>query len=102
MSELKIGIILGSTRPGRNGKPSPTGCWTRREPVSAPTTTSSTSPTTRCPTWTSRCRRCGQYAGEHTEAWAATIAPYDGYVFVTPEYNHSTSGVLEPQGVNTG
>ena len=21
----------------------------------------------------------GQYAGEHTKAWAATIAPYDGY-----------------------
>jgi NAD(P)H-dependent FMN reductase len=34
----------------------------------------------------------GQYVGDHTKAWAATIRPYDGF-FVTPEYNHSTSGV---------
>jgi len=37
----------------------------------------------------------GQHAGEHTKAWAKTIAAYDGFVFVTPEYNHSTSGVLK-------
>jgi NAD(P)H-dependent FMN reductase len=37
----------------------------------------------------------GQYAHEPTKAWAATIARYDGFIFVTPEYNHSTSGVLK-------
>src|SRR5258708_19275227 len=37
----------------------------------------------------------GQYAGEHTKAWAKKIAAYDGFIFVTPEYNHSTSGVLK-------
>ena len=37
----------------------------------------------------------GQYAGEHTKAWAATIGSYDGFIFVSPEYNHSTSGVLK-------
>ncbi|WP_238011502.1 NAD(P)H-dependent oxidoreductase [Dactylosporangium sp. AC04546] len=37
----------------------------------------------------------GQYANEHTKAWSAKIASYDGYVFVTPEYNHSTTGVLK-------
>ena len=37
----------------------------------------------------------GRYVGEHTKAWADTIASYDGFVFVTPEYNHSTSGVLK-------
>lgn len=36
-----------------------------------------------------------QYSGEHTKRWAAKIAEFDGYVFVTPEYNHSTSGVLK-------
>jgi NAD(P)H-dependent FMN reductase len=36
-----------------------------------------------------------EYAGEHTRRWAATIAPYDGYVFVTPEYNHAPTGVLK-------
>jgi NAD(P)H-dependent FMN reductase len=37
----------------------------------------------------------GVYAGEHTRAWAAKISEFDGYLFVTPEYNHSTSGVLK-------
>src|SRR4051794_6137554 len=27
--------------------------------------------------------------------WAAKIASLDGFVMVTPEYNHSTSGVLK-------
>ena len=37
----------------------------------------------------------GQYANEHTKRWAAKIAELDGYVFVTPEYNHSTTGALK-------
>lgn len=37
----------------------------------------------------------GQYAQPHTLAWAAKIDQYDGFVFVTPEYNHGTSGALK-------
>ncbi len=37
----------------------------------------------------------GQYQNQHTKDWAATISGFDGFVFVTPEYNHSTSGVLK-------
>jgi NAD(P)H-dependent FMN reductase len=37
----------------------------------------------------------GQYQNEHTKQWAATIASFDGFVIITPEYNHSTSGVLK-------
>lgn len=37
----------------------------------------------------------GQYTQPHTLAWARTIDSFDGYVFVTPEYNHSTSGALK-------
>ncbi|MEV4510253.1 NAD(P)H-dependent oxidoreductase [Dactylosporangium sp. NPDC049525] len=37
----------------------------------------------------------GQYANEHTRAWSWVIDGFDGYVFVTPEYNHSTTGVLK-------
>jgi NAD(P)H-dependent FMN reductase len=37
----------------------------------------------------------GQYTKPHTLAWAEKIASFDGYVFVTPEYNHSTSGALK-------
>ncbi|MEV6925040.1 NAD(P)H-dependent oxidoreductase [Dactylosporangium sp. NPDC051485] len=37
----------------------------------------------------------GSYANEHTRAWSRRIAAFDGFVFVTPEYNHSTTGVLK-------
>jgi len=37
----------------------------------------------------------GQFQNAHTQAWAATIGRFDGFVFVTPEYNHGTSGVLK-------
>ena len=32
---------------------------------------------------------------DHTKRWGETIAAYDGFVFVTPEYNHSISGALK-------
>ena len=34
-------------------------------------------------------------AHEHTKKWAAKVASFDGFVFVTPEYNHATSGALK-------
>lgn len=37
----------------------------------------------------------GQYSQPHTKRWAHKIASFDGFVFVTPEYNHATSGVLK-------
>src|SRR5262249_7696674 len=37
----------------------------------------------------------GQYGHPHTQAWAATIATFDAYVFVTPEYNHGPSAALK-------
>jgi len=37
----------------------------------------------------------GQYSQTHTRRWAKTIASFDGFIFVTPEYNHSTSGALK-------
>lgn len=32
---------------------------------------------------------------EQTQKWLDAIAPYDGYVLVSPEYNRSTSAVLK-------
>ncbi|HEX5405552.1 MAG TPA: NAD(P)H-dependent oxidoreductase [Pseudonocardiaceae bacterium] len=93
----RIGIIIGSTRPGR--KSEVVAKWVHDlagkrddatyelvdladfdlphldEPVPA--------------------AKGQDYTQAHTRAWARTIASYDGYVFVTPEYNHSTSGVLK-------
>lgn len=37
----------------------------------------------------------GQYVQSHTKMWAAKIATFDGFIFVTPEYNHGTSGALK-------
>jgi NAD(P)H-dependent FMN reductase len=37
----------------------------------------------------------GKYTHQHTKAWSTKIASFDAYVFVTPEYNHGTSGALK-------
>jgi NAD(P)H-dependent FMN reductase len=37
----------------------------------------------------------GQYQNAHTRRWSKTIAQFDGFVFVTPEYNHSLTGALK-------
>jgi NAD(P)H-dependent FMN reductase len=37
----------------------------------------------------------GHYTHDHTKAWAETVARYDGYIIVTPEYNHSVPGPLK-------
>lgn len=92
----KIGIILGSTRPNRNGEQ--VAKWVydiarkrsdadfelidlRDYPL--PHLDEKVPPS------------LGQYQNDHTKAWARKIASYDGFVMVTPEYNHSTSGVLK-------
>lgn len=37
----------------------------------------------------------GSYQHAHTQRWSETVASFDGFVFVTPEYNHSISAVLK-------
>jgi NAD(P)H-dependent FMN reductase len=37
----------------------------------------------------------GSYANPHTIAWARAIDRFDGFVFVTPEYNHSMPAALK-------
>ncbi|MDG6101371.1 NAD(P)H-dependent oxidoreductase [Dactylosporangium aurantiacum] len=92
----KIGIILGSTRPGRNGEAVAKWVYdiaSRRSDAEyelvdlldyALPHLDEAVPAAM-----------GQYANEHTKQWAAKIAELDGFVFVTPEYNHSTSGALK-------
>jgi NAD(P)H-dependent FMN reductase len=92
----KIGIIIGSTRPGRVGES--VARWVheiaaRRDDAEfelvdlldykLPHLDEVMPPS------------LGQYAQPHTQAWAAKIASFDGFIFVTPEYNHSTSGALK-------
>ncbi|MFB2582996.1 NADPH-dependent FMN reductase [Herbiconiux sp. P15] len=95
MSDLRIAVILGSTRPGRNGEA--VAKWVLEQAAGRsasyelidladfplPHLDEAMPPA------------YGQYANDHTKKWAATIAGFDGFIFVTPEYNHSTSGVLK-------
>ena len=37
----------------------------------------------------------GQYRHAHTKAWAENVGSFDAYVFITPEYDHGTSGALK-------
>lgn len=93
---IKIAIILGSTRPGR--KSEAVGKWVLEhaqkrtdaqfelvdlKEINLPLFDEPMPPS------------MGQYSRPHTQAWSKTIASFDGYIFVTPEYNHSTSGVLK-------
>jgi NAD(P)H-dependent FMN reductase len=55
-----------------------------------------TSRITICRCSTSRfLRRKATTASRTAKRWAEKIASFDGFVIVTPEYNHSTSGVLK-------
>jgi NAD(P)H-dependent FMN reductase len=92
----KIGVILGSTRPGRRGEQ--VARWvmdtaTKRDGADFDLIDLIDYPLPHMdePLPPSM----GQYQNEHTREWAAVIGRYDGFIIVTPEYNHSTSGVLK-------
>ncbi len=92
----RIGIILGSTRPGRNGEQVAKWVYdiaTRRDDAEFELVDLADYPLPHLdePLPPS----LGQYQHDHTKEWAAKVASFDGFVMVTPEYNHGTSGVLK-------
>jgi NAD(P)H-dependent FMN reductase len=93
---VKVAIILGSTRPGRNGEAVARWVYeiaSRRDDAEFELVDVSdyNLPLLDEPVPPSM----GQYSKPHTRNWAAKIDSFDAYVFVTPEYNHSTSGALK-------
>ena len=93
---LRVVIILGSTRPGRNGEA--VAKWVydiakRRTDAefeyldiidyNLPLLDEPIPPS------------LGKYSKEHTKAWAAKIDSFDAFVFVTAEYNHGIPGALK-------
>jgi NAD(P)H-dependent FMN reductase len=93
---IKVAIIIGSTRPGR--KAEAVAQWVYEiakkrgdaeyeiidiQDFNLPLLDEPIPPS------------LGQYSQPHTLAWAARIDPFDAFVFVTPEYNHGTSGALK-------
>jgi NAD(P)H-dependent FMN reductase len=92
----RIGIILGSTRPNRNGEQVARWVYdiaSQRSDAEFELVDLRDYPLPHLdePLPASM----GQYQNDHTKQWAEKIASFDGFVFVTPEYNHSTSGVLK-------
>ncbi|WP_028805874.1 NADPH-dependent FMN reductase [Streptomyces sp. 142MFCol3.1] len=92
----KIGIILGSTRPGRNGEA--VARWVHE--VASKRTDAEFELVDLLDYKLPHLDEAlppslGQYSQPHTQAWASKIASFDGFVMVTPEYNHSTSGALK-------
>jgi NAD(P)H-dependent FMN reductase len=93
---IKIAIIIGSTRPGRKAEAVARwvhGIATKRSDAefelvdikdfNLPLLDEPMPPA------------AGNYTQPHTMAWAAKVASFDAYVFVTPEYNHGPSGALK-------
>lgn len=92
----KIAIIIGSTRPERQGET--VALWVHEiakkrndaqfelvdiKDYKLPLLDEPMSPL------------LGQYTKQHTKDWSEKVADFDGYIFVTPEYNHATSGALK-------
>lgn len=95
MTPLSIAIIVGSTRPGRNG--AAVAAWVHEQASSRSSATYEIVDleTTGLPLLDEAVPAlAGRYEHQHTKDWAATVAEYDGFVLVTPEYNHSTSPAL--------
>ncbi|MCS5719608.1 NAD(P)H-dependent oxidoreductase [Herbiconiux sp. CPCC 205763] len=91
-----IAIIIGSTRPGRKGEE--IARWVQEAASGRPGVTYDIIDLAEFPLPLldeAMPPAMGQYANPHTKEWAAEIAKHDGYIFVTPEYNHSTSGALK-------
>jgi NAD(P)H-dependent FMN reductase len=96
VSQLKIGIILGSTRPGRNGEQVARWVLEQAQQRSDATYELIDLLDYNLPHLDEAVSASqGRYANEHTKVWAEKIGSLDGFVFVTPEYNHSTSGALK-------
>jgi NAD(P)H-dependent FMN reductase len=93
---LKVAIILGSTRPGRNGEA--VAKWVydiaaKRADAEFELVDvkSFNLPLLDEPIPPSM----GKYSTDHTKAWSAKIDSFDAFVFVTGEYNHSVPGALK-------
>src|SRR5688572_3691031 len=93
---LRIGIIIGSTRPGRIGEA--VGRWTydvasKRSDAEFELIdlVDQDLPLLDEPVPPSR----GQYSHDHTKRWAEKIDRLDGFIFVTAEYNHGTPAALK-------
>ncbi|GAB1639672.1 NADPH-dependent FMN reductase [Krasilnikovia sp. MM14-A1259] len=94
---VQIGIVVGSTRPGRRGRL--VAEWVAAEAAREHPAVGFdivdladfALPMLDEP----QPALFGRYGNAHTVHWAQTVARFDGFVFVTPEYNHSIPAALK-------
>lgn len=93
---IKVGIILGSTRPGRNGEAVANWVYEHAQKrtdaefelidlkeFNLPLLDEPVTPSQK------------KYSKDHTKVWSEKVNSFDAFIFVTPEYNHSTSAALK-------
>lgn len=93
---IRIAIVLGSTRPSRLGKAVADWVYARAlERTDASfgflDVADFDLPLLDEPRPPSR----GQYNHAHTKSWSQAVGRFDGYIFVTGEYNHSIPAALK-------
>lgn len=95
---MKIAVICGSTRPARVG--AQVADWVMRQTEGREDATyelvdlrSYELELLNEPTIPGAAKR--QYENPATRRWSGTIDAFDGYVFVTPEYNHGVPAALK-------
>ena len=93
---IKIAIVIGSTRPGRNGEAVARWVHEQAGQRSDAQFELVDIATFGLPVFDEPMPPAmGQYSKDHTKRWAAKVAEFDGYVFVTPEYNHAPPAALK-------
>jgi NAD(P)H-dependent FMN reductase len=93
---LKVAIILGSTRPGRNGEVVSQWIYQIAKKRSDATFELIDIKDFNLPLLDEPIPpSLGQYSKEHTRTWSLKINSFDAYIFVTAEYNHGIPGALK-------
>jgi len=93
---LRVAIILGSTRPGRNGEAVCQWIYGITKKRSDATFELVDIKDFNLPLLDEPIPpSMGQYNQEHTKVWSSKIDSFDAYVFVTAEYNHGIPGALK-------
>lgn len=94
---VRIGIIIGSTRPGRNGEAVARWVYEHARKRTDAEFELVDLKDFNLPVYDEPVPPSfgKNYQHEHTRRWSEKIDALDGFIFVTPEYNHATSGALK-------
>jgi NAD(P)H-dependent FMN reductase len=93
---IRIAIVLGSTRPGRLGKAVADWVSSRASERGDATFDVLDVADFRLPLLDEPLPPSfGRYSQPYTKAWSEAVDRFDGYIFVTGEYNHSIPGALK-------